>query len=231
MRVEVALDPGPPLRDRPLAGARPRAPPAALPAVLGPARRRHRARGPADDRRRGARPRRRAGLRREELGPALPAGRLVVGRGARLRGSRAGGRLRRRAAAARRARSRRRRSWPASAPGSCASARRRSSPCGRRSARARGTWRAGGRARGCGSRGSAEGEHLLLPHPEPDDGTFDRRAEHWLDGVVEAVVEGRRGGRWRTLRRRALAARGPGAGPPAGRYPRPPTRPRRALGA
>jgi hypothetical protein len=61
--------------------------------------------------------------------------------------------------------------------------------------------------------GQSDGGHLLLPHPEPDDGTFDRRAEHWLDGVVEAVVEGRRGGRWRTLG----AGRSPLAGLERGR--------------
>jgi hypothetical protein len=47
--------------------------------------------------------------------------------------------------------------------------------------------------------GSASGPSVLLPHPEPQDGTLDRRAEHWLDGHVELLVEGRRGGRWRTL--------------------------------
>ena len=49
--------------------------------------------------------------------------------------------------------------------------------------------------------------------PALDDGTFDRRADHWLDGVVEAVVEGRRGGRWRTLG----AGRSPLAGLERGR--------------
>ena len=46
---------------------------------------------------------------------------------------------------------------------------------------------------------AASGPHLLLPHPEPADGTLDRRAEHWSNGHVELLVEGRRGGRWRTL--------------------------------
>jgi hypothetical protein len=64
-----------------------------------------------------------------------------------------------------------------------------------------GTWRVQGRGPRSRVRlaGEAEGAHLLLPHPEPANGTLDRRAEHWLDGRVEAVVEGRRGGRWRTL--------------------------------
>jgi tocopherol cyclase len=73
-----------------------------------------------------------------------------------------------------------------------------------------GTWDV--QARGPRSRvrltGEADGAHMLLPHPEPANGTLDRRAEHWLDGRVEAVVEGRRGGRWRTL--------GAGASPLAG---------------
>jgi hypothetical protein len=78
-----------------------------------------------------------------------------------------------------------------------------------------GTWHVEGRGPRSRVRidGRAEGAHLLLPHPEPADGTFDRRAEHWLDGVVEAVVEGRRGGRWRTLG----AGRSPLAGLERGR--------------
>ena len=94
-----------------------------------------------------------------------------------------------------------------------------------------GTWHVEGRGPRTRVRieGHAEGAHLLLPHPEPDDGTFDRRAEHWLDGVVDAG--GRGPPRWaladagRRARRRSQGWSGAGRGS----LPWPPTRPWRAL--
>ena len=197
-----------------VAGARARAPAAALPPVLGAAARRHRAGGRADDRRgrttspaRGPTPRR-AGAR---------ASRPAAGGGARRTPSRTP-RWRCPSPAGRccaGCRSRPRPSWPAPRRAGAARHAALHARARRAWARAGGTSGGAGRARAWRSTAPRPGRALLLPHPEPEDGTLDRRAEHWLDGRVEAAGRGPPRRALAHPRRGRLAAGGPGAGPAA----------------